>query len=96
MLARDSPVQCALGVWGVLEGSGPTFRGSSWILEGATDGSRGSKEALNRAAGRLEVMGGLSRGRPCDPWSQRFAPHPGAPVEGKDSGATSSPPHGMP
>lgn len=28
MLGRESPVWHALGVWGVLEGSGPTFQGS--------------------------------------------------------------------
>lgn len=96
MLARESPVQHALGVWGVLAGSGPTFRGPSWTLEGGADGSRGPKEALSRAAGRLEGMGELGRGGPCDPWSQRFAPHPGVPVKGKGSGPILCPPHGMP
>lgn len=82
VLARGSPVQRALEVWGALEGSGPTFQGSSWIPCGrrAADGSRGWKEARDplassRACGRLGVTGELGTGRPGDPQSQPFA-HP--------------------
>ena len=81
MLARGTPVQRALEVWGALEGSGPMFQGSSWIPCGrrAADGSRVWKEARDplassRACGRLGVTGELGTGRPGAPQSQPFAP----------------------
>lgn len=94
MLVRGSHAQCVLKVCGALEGSVPSFQGSSWIPVMGLERAMGPL-ALSWACERLEVTNELGRGRPYDQSSppptdtqsrthraSRSPRHPEAPVVG--------------